>query len=453
MSDSAHLIVDHRNVGAAFRRLSIPIAVQSLADQLLGIVDTIAIGTFGAAALAGATSAIAVFLALVSGLFGIAAGFGIIASQRIGANDMNGYARTVRAGAVIPLIVSVLCAIASLFCAQPIIHAMLGDAPGARDGATYFTLRCISLVPITISSVLIVALGAAGNRRLGMYILAVVNIVHIPLVCVLALGWFTHHPYGMVGAGVSSLISEIVASIYAIVYVARRPMYRIFASRTIDLRLALRCAQLGTPEATFLMLLMLPDAFCVSLLAPLGTKIVAAFRALTIVSDATFIVPVPLQGATQTVVGQRIGARDHDGAAWFVGRARGIAVRVALGFGILAAVLSWPLAYVFTLSSELASIAAWPLVIHVLALPIKAWAMVTLAPIRAAGDTRFSMLMGILSSVLVVPLVWLGITRLHLALFAVPLAWVIAWTLRGAATEWKFRTGAWLAADEALALG
>ena len=36
------MIVDHRNIGAAFRRLSIPIAVQMLGDQLLGVVDTIA---------------------------------------------------------------------------------------------------------------------------------------------------------------------------------------------------------------------------------------------------------------------------------------------------------------------------------------------------------------------------------------------------------------------------
>ena len=54
-------IVDHRNVGAAFRRLSLPTAVSMLGDQLLGIVDTIVIGSLGAVALAGATAANTVF--------------------------------------------------------------------------------------------------------------------------------------------------------------------------------------------------------------------------------------------------------------------------------------------------------------------------------------------------------------------------------------------------------
>ena len=55
--DATSMIVDHTRIGAAFRRLSIPVAVQMLGDQLLGTVDTIAIGSLGAVALAGATAA------------------------------------------------------------------------------------------------------------------------------------------------------------------------------------------------------------------------------------------------------------------------------------------------------------------------------------------------------------------------------------------------------------
>src|SRR5579884_3652414 len=108
------MIVDHRDIGAAFRRLSLPIAVQMIGDQLLGIVDTIAIGTLGAVALAGATAATTVMLALAFGIFGFTNGLGIIAAQRIGAHDLAGYARAVRAGAVIPLLCSLACALVSI---------------------------------------------------------------------------------------------------------------------------------------------------------------------------------------------------------------------------------------------------------------------------------------------------------------------------------------------------
>ena len=68
------MVVDHRNVGAAFRRLSLPVAAQMLGDQLLGIVDTIAIGSLGAVSLAGATAASAILTAVLFSIFGLLSG-------------------------------------------------------------------------------------------------------------------------------------------------------------------------------------------------------------------------------------------------------------------------------------------------------------------------------------------------------------------------------------------
>ena len=89
------MIVDHTKIGAAIRRLSLPVAVQMLGDQLLGVVDTIAIGSLGIVALAGATAANTVSLALTFGAFGLVSGTGIIAAQRIGAHDIEAFGRSV----------------------------------------------------------------------------------------------------------------------------------------------------------------------------------------------------------------------------------------------------------------------------------------------------------------------------------------------------------------------
>ncbi len=203
------------------------------------------------------------------------------------------------------------------------------------------------------------------------------------------------------------------------------------------------CARLGLPEAIFLLGVTAPDIFIVAMLAPLGAIAVAAFRALNVVSDLTFVVPSPLQSATQIVIGQRLGARDPDGARWFFERALRISLVVTTITGIVAAALAWPLAYVFTLDAAVASIAALPLALHMVTLPLKGWAMVALAPIRASGDTRFSMTVGILCSALVIPLAWIGIERLHLGLYSVALGWIVAWAVRAALTQWKLRDDAW----------
>ena len=93
---------------------------------------------------------------------------------------------------------------------------------------------------------------------------------------------------------------------------------------------------------------------------------------------------------------------------------------------------------------RIATIAALPLALHMVTLPLKGWAMISLAPIRASGDTRFSMTVGILCSALVIPLAWIGIERLHLGLYSVALGWIAAWAVRALLTQWKLRDGAWM---------
>ncbi|MEO9263930.1 MAG: MATE family efflux transporter, partial [Candidatus Baltobacteraceae bacterium] len=325
----------------------------------------------------------------------------------------------------------------------PMIGHMIGSLPSTKPSGIYLILRCASLIPVNVSATLIVGLGAAGNRKLGIYLLAIINVVHIPLLLALALGWGTHHPYGIVGAGVSTLISETLAAIFAIFYVARKPAYRIFSRATIDVKLAWRCAWLGVPESVFGFAVAGPDIAIVSMLAALGPTTIAAFRALSVVSDLTFVVPSPLQSATQTVIGQRLGAHDAQGAHWFLGRALRTTFLVTTLTGVVVAIFAWPLSYLFTMNASVASAAALPLAAHMLTLPIKGWAMVAIAPIRAAGDTRFSMFVGIVCGLLVLPLTWFGIERLHIGLYSIAIAWVIAWGARAGMTALKLRSGSW----------
>jgi len=438
------MIVDHTQIGAAFRRLSIPVAVQMLGDQLLGIVDTIAIGSMGAIALAGATAANTIFIVVAFATYGFMLGTSIVAAQRIGADDVEGFARTVRAGALVPLLVGLVAFAVSFFTAGPAVYALVGGLPSAHASAIYLVLRCASVLPMVVSGTLIVGLGAAGNRQIGILVLVVVNLIHIPLLLVLGLGWLTHHPFGIVGAGVSSLLSETIAACYAIFYVVRRPSYRVFERLDFSWRLAGRCALLGLPECIFLIGVTIPDIFIVAMLAPLGAMSVAAFRALNVVSDLTFVVPSPLQSATQIVIAQRLGAGDPEGARWFFERSLRVSLVVATLAGIVAAFLAWPLAYIFTLDAAIASMAALPLAVHMITLPLKGWAMTSLAPIRASGDTRFSMTVGILCSALVIPVAWFGIERLHIGLYSVALGWIAAWTVRAVLTQFKLRDGAWM---------
>ena len=52
---------------------------------------------------------------------------------------------------------------------------MIGHLPSAHASGTYLVLRCFALHPDRISGTIISGLGAAGNRKIGVVILAIIN--------------------------------------------------------------------------------------------------------------------------------------------------------------------------------------------------------------------------------------------------------------------------------------
>jgi hypothetical protein len=51
--------------------------------------------------------------------------------------------------------------------------------------------------------------------------------------------------------------------------------------------------------------------------------------------------------------------------------------------------------------------------------------------------------MGLISGGLSIALLWFGIATWHLALWAVPLAWIVAWSARSLVTWLRYETGDW----------
>jgi putative MATE family efflux protein len=436
--------IDHRDAGAALRRLATPNALALVSDQLLGIVDTIAIGSLGTASLAGITGATGVFMVLGIGLFAFSSGVRIVGAQAIGAGRSERYGAVVRAATVVPLAIAVLALLASLPGAYPLLRAMLPAGAPAAAASQYLMLRCACLIPMVCSGMLAVAFATAGDTKPTLRLLLVINAVHVPLVFVLALGAGTGHPFGLAGAGISSLLAECVGLAYIVRLTAKHPELGIFSSARLDPALVRATASISWPEFVFLVLQMADAPVTVALLAPAGTELVAAYRALSLVSDVTWSVPGALGEASEVVLGQRIGARDYAGAKAFQRDATRLAVLTCLAVAAVVAALAWPLAAVSTLSAGLATLAAAPLAVHVfVTLPLKGYAMTTLAPIRGAGDTRFVMVMGIATTAVALSGIAAGALLLHAGLWAVPIGWTAGWLVRSAITTLRLNTGDW----------
>jgi putative MATE family efflux protein len=443
VAEADKLIVDHHDVPRALWRLGAPNALAMVADQFLGIADTIVIGVLGTAALAGISAATSVFIVLAIGLWAFPNAARILGAQALGARDVARFGLIVRSSALTPVAIAAVAAGVSIVAAKPLMALMLGGIPVADAAAHYLILRCLSLIPIAVTSHAIAAFGAAGDTRIAPRTLLIINIVHIPLLVVLALGVGTHAPFGLFGAGLSSLLSECIGALYCTWCTTRRPDLRILENATFDPVLAMRATKIALPEFVMLVLLLLPDSVTVAFLAPLGAVTVAAYRAFTLVTDVTWAVPGSFGDSIQIIVGQRIGARDIPGARRFIAEATRSSVTVGAAVGVVFAVLAWPLTALFTLSPMLANLAALPLALHLTTLPIKSYAIAVLGPIRASGDTRFSMWNGILGAIVAIVLIWFFTHVVNIGLYAIGTAWITSWTVRALVSRYRFRTDKW----------
>ncbi|GAC1629284.1 MAG: MATE family efflux transporter [Vulcanimicrobiaceae bacterium] len=436
--------IEHRDAGRAIAGLAVPDALAFLSDQLLGIVDTIAIGSLGVASLAGITGATSIFLVFGIGLFAFGSGLRIIGAQAIGGGRSDRFGTIVRSSTVVPFAIAILLALAFSVMARPLMVLVLPSDAAIDAAAQYLALRAWCLVPMVLTGQLIVAFATVGDTKLALRVLVVINLVHLPLLFVLALGLGTHRPYGLAGAGLSSLVAELVGLGYAVVATARRPQLGVFFSWRIEAALVRTTANLSWPEFVFLTLQVLPDPITIALLAPAGIDTIAAYRALSVVNSATWAIPGSLGDACGTIVGQRIGAGDYAGARAFLRASVRFGVLVCSATGALVAVLAWPLSALFTLDVRLASIVAVPLATHVLlTLPLKGYAMTMVAPVRASGDTRWIMVMGIVTTTIATSGIAVAILVAHVGLWAVPCGWLCGWVFRDVATWRRVRSRDW----------
>ncbi|GAC1497436.1 MAG: MATE family efflux transporter [Vulcanimicrobiaceae bacterium] len=436
--------IEHRDAGRAIAGLAVPDALAFLSDQLLGIVDTIAIGSLGVASLAGITGATSIFLVFGIGLFAFGSGLRIIGAQAIGGGRSDRFGTIVRSSTVVPFAIAILLALAFSVMARPLMVLVLPSDAAIDAAAQYLALRAWCLVPMVLTGQLVVAFATVGDTKLALRVLVVINLVHLPLLFVLALGLGTHRPYGLAGAGLSSLVAELVGLGYAVVATARRPQLGVFFSWRIEAALVRTTANLSWPEFIFLTLQILPDPITIALLAPAGIDTIAAYRALSVVNSATWAIPGSLGDACGTIVGQRIGAGDYAGARAFLRASVRFGVLVCSATGALVAVLAWPLSALFTLDVRLASIVAVPLATHVLlTLPLKGYAMTMVAPVRASGDTRWIMVMGIVTTTIATSGIAVAILVAHVGLWAVPCGWLCGWVFRDVATWRRVRSRDW----------
>ena len=210
-------------------RLSLPMILQNLITFSLGLIDTFMVSQLGNTAMAAVTTAnVPVFL-MLSIVFGIQSGLGILISQYWGKKDLDNISRAIGVSSAIGFSLMLVLAITfSLFPIQ-IMDLLSNEHELSVLGAPYLRIIGFSYVFNILSSIYVSAQRSVENPNFGMKVFGTSTVVNTFLNYLLIYGKCGLPALGIQGAALATLLARVVEFVICLVAALR--------SKTIPLRI------------------------------------------------------------------------------------------------------------------------------------------------------------------------------------------------------------------------
>ncbi len=208
-------------------KLSMPIVLQNLITFSLGLIDTFMVSQLGNTEMAAVTAAnVPVFL-LISIVFGVQSGLGILVSQYWGKQDMKSISRSIGVAAAAGLVVSSI--LAAIFYCWPVqvMDLLSNNHQLSVLGAPYLKIIGICYIFNMLSSVYSSAQRSAENPSFGMKLFGTSTLINTGLNYLLIFGKLGFPMLGIQGAAIATLCARICEFIICVIYALRDKRIRI----------------------------------------------------------------------------------------------------------------------------------------------------------------------------------------------------------------------------------
>lgn len=318
--------------------LATPVALTQLSSMMLWTVDVLMVGRVSVEAMDAAS--LGRLWLIGTGVIGMGFVFGLdaLASQAHGARDRRRLGDALLHGSALALLSSVPLG-ALLLCTERVLLAF-GQQPALAAAAHRFVLVQVPGLPFFLLFIALKQyLQARGIVRPALWISVIGNGVNIGLNWLLIYGHWGMPRLELVGAGVSTAITEVFMAVGLIVVMRRHRLQR-GADTVLDPRLVRRgglaeVAGLGAPVALQLALEYWAFALATLWAGRLGTVELAAHSIALNLASISYMVPLGISFGAATRVGNRIGAGDRAGAQRTAWVAFGLAAATMGAFAVV----------------------------------------------------------------------------------------------------------------------
>lgn len=448
------------NRGKAFYtdlvRLAIPIMLQNLITNSLGLLDTFMVGLLpGEAPIAGVALAnIPIFVILLV-IFGMQSGASVLISQYWGKRDTDSINRVLGVGIYTAGGITVLFSlIMSIFPLQ-FMGLFSNNGQLVAIAADYARIVGFSYIFESLTQLYIGAHRSMENPKIGLYILSISMCSNTFLNWVLIFGKLGAPALGVMGAALATLLSRILQFVVMVIYALRNRRFPLRPALLLQPGKAMLSAYVryATPVVFNETFWGLGTCLYPTIMGHMAesTGILAAFTVAGNIDKICTVVIFALASASAIIVGREIGS-GHIGTVYETGSALAlVACFNGLIWGALTMILTFtviaPWLYpLFSLSERTTQIATMMLVITALVLPLRAFNSTNIVGVlRGGGDVRAASAIDLIPLwCLALPMSALTGLVLHLDILWVYLCIMLESTLKFFLGMYRFRSRAWI---------
>jgi putative MATE family efflux protein len=436
---------------ASWQKLSLfavtwPIFIDSVLRMMLGTADVFMLSRISdeVTGAVGLANELIMFCILMFGFVGI--GTSVAVAQHLGAGKVKEASRISALAITINLIFGVIVSFALVMFGEPLMHLMNLAPEQIGIAKKYLNLISAFIWIEALSYAISSVLRSNGQTRDVMYVTLGVNVIHIVGNSLLIFGSLGFPEWGVTGAAVSTIVSRLLGLIVLVVILYRRLQVPILLKHYVSFKshIVKQILSIGLPSAGEHISWQSQYLMIFSFINIIGATALSAHVYVMNITNYFIALGMAIGMGTEIIVGHMVGAGAFQAA--YHKLIRSLKFTFVLTFVVvgITSIFRKELLGLFTDNPDIIAMGSTILLLSIILEPGRTFNLVVINSLRAAGDARFPVMMGVVSMWgIAVPLsYWLGI-HLEMGLLGVWIAFTVDEWTRGVLMYLRWRSRVW----------
>ncbi|MBY9081774.1 MATE family efflux transporter [Paenibacillus sp. HN-1] len=427
-------------------RLTWPIFLEVFLFMLMGSVDTFMLSSVSDDAVSGVGAANQIITIAILVLEVIGNGAAIVVAQYLGSKKPGEAAKVTGNAITLNLAVGVVLSAVLLLFGRHILGILHVEGDILAYSSTYLHIVGGGIFLQALINALAATIRTHGFTKETMGVSFLMNVIHVVGNYALIFGHFGLPALGVEGAAISTIGSRLICLLiffwllYRVMEVRVAWTYYLHLSKNYVLKIL----RIGIPAAMESMLYQMCQLVFTMYVTYLGAEAMATRQYALNISNYIYLFSVAVAVGTSIIVGHLIGAKRQNEAFSRVRSSVKGALLVTVLIDIVVILFRKPLMGIFTDNPDIIRMGAQVLLLSILLETGRTVNMIVIGSLRAAGDAKLPVYMGILSMVCMsLPVGYLFVFKLHMGLVGIWLAIALDEWTRAVIMLFRWRSRAW----------